>query len=332
MLQIIFNAIVLVALTLVISGCRQRPAASASVVEVQPQANTMIEPARVGSSMAYDERHHVMVLFGGGGFSDTWIWDGQNWRQQHPQNEPLPRSEASMAYDAARDQMLLFGGIGKDGNALADTWAWDGTNWQMLNPATTPPARSQANLAYDVAHQRLILFGGLLPTEGKFESVTNDTWTWDGANWQALASAEAPEARSQASMTYDTAHQRLVLFGGFDGNGMINDTWTWDGASWQRQQSTPLPPARIAARMVYDGRQTILFSGSAETGDFNDIWFWNGRAWRRGLPSPSPSGAYVLAAYDSAQHLVLAYVVHVRQKYITRGETWLWNGDVWVQA
>ncbi|MHA7630515.1 hypothetical protein [Corallococcus sp. M7] len=51
--------------------------------------------------------------------------------------------------------------------------------------------------------------------QGVIESVLlNDTWEWDGTNWEQKAPAAAPSARMRHGLAYDSAGQRIVLFGG----------------------------------------------------------------------------------------------------------------------
>lgn len=60
----------------------------------------------------------------------------------------------------------------------------------------------------------------------------SDTWEWDGTNWEQKAPAAAPSARQRHALAYDSARQRVVLFGGMErkSNGTyvdLNDTWEW---------------------------------------------------------------------------------------------------------
>src|SRR6516164_7340013 len=48
--------------------------------------------------------------------------------------------------------------------------------------------------------------------------VVGDTWT-------QLSPVQSPPAREGAGMTYDTALDHVILFGGQDNNGYFNDTW-----------------------------------------------------------------------------------------------------------
>ena len=70
-----------------------------------------------------------------------------------------------------------------------------------------------------------------------------ETWTFDGARWTQYK-VSGPPARTVAAMAYDSARQRVVLFGGNTRHGVPpygydNDTWEWDGRRWV--QARPVP-------------------------------------------------------------------------------------------
>ena len=71
-----------------------------------------------------------------------------------------------------------------------------------------------------------MLFGGYGGRGG-----LGDTWTWNGTDWTQRAPAQSPPPRYDHAMAYDSARQRLVLFGGITPD-FLADTWTWDGSTW----------------------------------------------------------------------------------------------------
>jgi hypothetical protein len=84
--------------------------------------------------MAYDDARGVVVLFGGGDSTstDTWTYDGRDWKRQDTAG-PTPRWSSAMAYDATRRRVVLFGG-GRNARpfgSLGDTWEWDGAHWEQ---------------------------------------------------------------------------------------------------------------------------------------------------------------------------------------------------------
>jgi hypothetical protein len=65
----------------------------------------------------------------------------------------------------------------------------------------------------------VILFGG---TTG----AGNDsaTWQWDGKHW-AQRGDFGPSPRALSTMAYDSARDRVVLFGGQVDSTVLGDTW-----------------------------------------------------------------------------------------------------------
>lgn len=201
-------------------------------------------PARANFAMTYDAGHGQVVISGGrtsfGDLNDTWVWDGFNWTQKFPQMLPFPRGGAQMVYDSARNLVMLFGGLAAASlTYYNDTWTWDGNTWTLRLPASIPAPRWAFAMAYDAGHSRAVLFGGAL--SNSVYTFANDTWMWDGSDWQQQFSSVSPAARS-TGMVYDSAHEQIVLFGGHappPANTVFADTWVWSGG--------PLLQANIVA-------------------------------------------------------------------------------------
>ena len=239
-------------------------------------------PARSGPGMAYDVATKTVVLFGGtsgGDMNDTWIWDGTNWTQANPSPAPPGRrfDTQGMAYLPSSGTVVMFGGVTQGGVMFGDTWTWNGVNqaWTLQTPASSPPAR-RAPLAYDPSTGKVLLFGG----EGSYSGPTyGDTWLWDGGNWTQQSPATSPPARSMASLAYDSALGKLVLFGGSNAgsNGpYFTDTWSWNGSTWTQLNPTGgPPPERYAFGMAYDPSQGVLIYGGLDLNDsvtLSDMW------------------------------------------------------------
>ncbi|MGI8550764.1 MAG: Kelch repeat-containing protein, partial [Dehalococcoidia bacterium] len=155
------------------------------------QQNPVASPSgRDGMGMAFDADRNNVVLFGGLScpqssgctyFSDTWIWTGNTWSQQHPASSPSIRFGTAMAYDGGRKTMLLFGGdVCPDITSSTyacwygnDTWEWNGSTWNQRFPANAAGPRDNSGMAYDSARDQVVLFGGCCGSTGSL----NDTWT-----------------------------------------------------------------------------------------------------------------------------------------------------------
>ena len=238
--------------------------------------------------MAYDTARERVVIFGGigdsGYLADTWEWDGNNWVQRMPDTSPPARSGPAMAYDAARGRVVMFGGANRDASNqtryLADTWEWDGSTWVQRTPAASPTARYGHVMAYDGVRGRVVLFGS-----GYFDGSWHflaDTWEWDGSTWARRTPATSPLARMSASMVYDSARERIVLFGGWGvshhvepnySTNIFDDTWEWDGIAWVQRTPAPHPTVRQYPAMAYDSaRGVTVFFGGDDSTVHGDLW------------------------------------------------------------
>jgi hypothetical protein len=150
---------------------------------------TQLSPAHspgLRSGFAMASFGNTVVLFGGafapddGGKStyltDTWTWNGSDWKVEAPTTTPPPRLGAALF--GAGSVLALFGGENPSFVLLGDTWTWDGTNWTPLPTASAPSARTNSLVA---------TLGGV---GYLFSGSTNSaTATWD--TW-ILATAAPP--------------------------------------------------------------------------------------------------------------------------------------------
>jgi hypothetical protein len=203
-------------------------------------------PARHNADMIYDAATRNVVLFGGydGQYlGDTWTWNGTTWTQQDTPTAPAPRDTGSFAYDSATGTGVLYGGF-NGATVFTDTWSWNGTTWTQLTPATSPgPVQAGWQMADDTATGQVLLFGGHLQQSNTNASAT---WEWNGTTWTQLSPVTSPHGRGHGSMTYNSATQRIVLFGG---QGPLENTypattWEWNGTTWGSGPPATEPPGR----------------------------------------------------------------------------------------
>ena len=87
----------------------------------------------------------------------------------------------------------------------------------------------------------------------------------------------APAGRWNASAIHDTAHNRMVVFGGFS-SGYHNDIWGFDLATntWTNltPASGPAPAPRKTPASIYDpdNHRMVTWSGQGVGAFFNDVW------------------------------------------------------------
>ncbi len=207
------------------------------------------------------------------------------------------------------------------------------TSWHRIKPPLRKiaPERSfDSASTYDEARGQVVVFGG-----ANFDnSLSSDTWTWDGTRWTKRTPQNSPLPRYGATMAYDPVLGKSILFGGLDENdGALNDTWAWDGSNWESLAPAKVPPGRGLAAMAYDpvNNGVILFGGitypSGQYTPFGDTWIFQEGNWRQLRPAdaPSPRGQTFLAYVPANAGLLLF------GGNLETNDTWLWNGQTWTQ-
>jgi hypothetical protein len=308
------------------------------------------------AGMAYDTVRERTVLFGGwpayflpeGGGSvqsdlpvgDLWEWDGQVWVERVA-TIPRARMAHRMAYDSIRDVTVMYGGRVSIFDYQNETWEWDGQGWTRLNWGgpigdNNPQARGLHSMTFDSQRGLVWMFGG---ARGNAGNPLDETWSWDGTTWAIHEPETKPAARWAHNMVYDSARDRVVLFGGLDDSAQsLGDTWEWDGSDWTlRSMSGPSPRADHA--MAYDAaRGRVVLVGGWEAFNSNvpydDTWEWDGNSWTLVAQSTLPGRAAAAMAYDSDCERVV-----LRGGLTNNGgvlelldDTWEWDGSGWAMA
>lgn len=271
--------------------------------------------ARGYHSAVYDAANNRMMVFAGdpnvgscgGAVNDVWVLtnaDGTggtpNWSQLSPTGGPPNlRQGPTAVYDAATNRMIVFGGNPNACIAFSnDVWVLQNANglggsptWTQLFPAgAPPPARAGHTAVYDAANNRMIVFGGQIATG-------NDVWVLENANgvgtptWTQLSPTGGPPAiRFSHSAVYDSANNRMMVFGGCCTSGRLNDVWVLANANglggtpnWVELSPTGvLPSLRDTHTAVYSPatNRMVVFAGRSCSGGctgpeffaLNDVW------------------------------------------------------------
>ncbi|MFY9343853.1 MAG: hypothetical protein WAT39_15290 [Planctomycetota bacterium] len=255
------------------------------------------------------------------------------WTLRTPTVSPSLRGFHNLVHDLGRGVTVLFGGW--DGSYLGDTWEWNGTTWLQRTPANAPSPRLAYAMAYDVARARVVLFGGAIGTGAGTDD--DETWEYDGTNWQQLTPAIRPSPRRGVDMTFDVTRGVCVLFGGgltAFGSTVYDDTWEWNGSTWTQANPAVRPPARWNCFLVGDwaNGHVVMFGGGVGTATnqtFDDTWTWNGTSWQQRSPLTTPTARrYGGAAYDVQRSLVVTWGGMLTAGVANAG-TWVWNGADW---
>jgi hypothetical protein len=223
------------------------------------------------------------------------------------------------AYDEERNVVVLYGGRigapGQSGSFLYDTWIWDGSTW-VQPKISSGPVLFVPTAAYDPISKQVILFGQ------SAQGGEAQTWGWDGKSWQLLRPTLSPSGRYGVSMAFDSATNRLLLFGGDQNLGAIGETWAWDGSTWEQLAPAKSPSPRYLAAMGSTGPTPglVLFGGADRNQVYGDTWKWDGNTWTQLAPSHTPHISLFPTAFDTGSQLELI---------ASNGEVWAWDGTDW---
>lgn len=268
-------------------------------------------PGRDWYASSYDQARGRYVLFGGRVLSgtattdanDTWEFDGTTWAQAAPAASPSARRWAAMAFDFTLGKNVLFGGSALGTTFLGDTWTWDGSNWAQLTPAVSPSPRARGWLEWDLLHARAIYYGGKNTTANL---ALAETWSWDGATWTQLPTANAPGWNAgngviSFGMTYDLIRDRFVLVGGTRTTASVSpQTYEFTGSDWLLHNTGGLT-ARTgpATAFVAALGKTYTFGGYSGSAFLGDTFEYQTDDWAGyqvfGLGCAGPAGVVTLA-------------------------------------
>lgn len=248
------------------------------------------------------------------------------WNQITPAGgvSPSARYGAAMAYDSARGRVVLFGGAYPNTYPyFGDTWEWDGTAWTLK--ATTGPAPRLAHaMAYHPGLSRTILYGGT--PQGTYDT---HTWQWDGTQWSVLPGDNPLYQANGAAMVFDSANQRMILYGGHISNSNATQTRELSSNGVWNVMAIDTPSAYgVAAAYDSDRGRIVLCTGYTLSG-LADVWEFDGAgagSWTLVGQAPRRLGAAM--AYDPVRHRMV--MVGGNGASANPGsDAWEYDGETW---
>ncbi len=238
------------------------------------------------------------------------------WEDLQPASMPI-KSLYILGYDIESDLTIAFYyGFSERVYAYnANTNAW-------TSVVTSTPAHLLGitkMFAYHPVYDAFIFFGGSLESGMPYYGVDYTyAYFYNNNSWKDLNPSVSPPARIYPHMVYDSAHDKIVMFGGMNNfssspNHNYEDVWTYDVATntWANVTPSVNPAGRVWGSATYDSdaNRTLLFGGMNQLvyldrgGYYNDLWEFdlNTTTWTQLSPlgtPPSPR-AYTIGAYDS---------------------------------
>lgn len=264
----------------------------------------------------------------------------QTWTLQNPAPYPttLARRTGGIAWHPLQGGLVMYGGL-QSGPTLTlnDTWLWNGATWTQLTTTTTPPPRWGHKMVYDSRRGRIVTFGGRSPTT---TAVANDTWEFDGVDWQQVFPAASPNARAFYGMAYDARRGKTVVFGTQSGSTIGtaggNQTWEYDGTTWVQVLPATVPPGLESPAMAYDkGRGVVvMFGGYNATPpgtDYRTTYEFDGVDWTLKTTANAPLTGYRTGmVYDDARGRLVLYGGYASAT--VQQKTWEYDGNDWTQV
>ncbi|HET8931702.1 MAG TPA: kelch repeat-containing protein [Acidimicrobiales bacterium] len=289
--------------------------------------------ARAGASATQLADGDVLVIGGiewetGTPLSDTWIFDGTDWTEQHPATAPSARFGSALT-TLANGDVLLFGGTVDTVDVLNDTWVFDGTDWSAVDgyrALPTPVAMATAALP----DGDIVAFGGTVSLSSS--TVSDETWEFDGVAWRHLPTPHSPPARTGASMV-TLANGDLLLTGGTSpGSGTFDDTWVFDGTDWtQLVTPTTRPGVSWASMVTLANGDVLSFGGMDATNQATgETWLFDGSDWSRLDDAGSPP-ARVLASMSVLPNGNVVLFGGAGADYASLSDTWIFDGARWTE-
>ena len=155
-------------------------------------------------------------------------------------------------------------------------------------------------------------------------------------NWEQITLDTHPSARIGHSMAPIYNDDKVILFGGWDGNNYLNDTWLYDLSDnkWTLLNPNSEPSGRRYHSMstIYNDDKVFLFGGYDANNDDDETWWydlsdneWTGSG---GGARPTARCRHAIASIYGDDKVILY------GGSSDGGETWMgdfWNADGWTK-
>lgn len=237
-------------------------------IEMHPKT---IPPARAGHMMAYDAKRGVVVMFGGMEkgenyvLSDTWEWDGKDWKQITSDYYPDARRDGQLFYDQDRETIILSGGFyytyDKVPTMIDNSWEWNGREWKYLGELQNRLLITDPNTVYDPIRNQILLFD--------YKQVL----IWQNQQWVSSGIQTTLPPRMGVSAAIDPANGNLLIVNGFNDGKFLEGTFLLENGTWKELHPDPAPSLRDSYVMFHDPvRNSFILYGGINGYALGDMW------------------------------------------------------------
>jgi hypothetical protein len=274
---------------------------------------------------------------------------------------PARSSEHAAAYDPERAELIVFGGTDSVPEACApggpvhfldETWIYSDPcrGWARVT-APGPSATGRHMAAWGDGN--VWVFGGRFREEESTSAYAlyDDLYRFEVASrsWHEVEVAgKRPAPRVNGGLIWDSARERLWLFGGNESSSgasyaPLADVWSFDPSARRWTAHEPAgtaPAARLFHAALYDAqRDGLVIFGGADEGAFANSASYYRDVWALSLPElewvqlhPGRSGApegrfWAGLVHDSTRDAYLLFGGHDDQMLGNRNDTWRFDPD-----
>ncbi len=203
------------------------------------------------------------------------------WEEFQTQSPPAARTGHIGIYDSYSRSMIT---MGDSACSDANIYYLDlrTAEWIVKNSSTTVK-RTAHSVVDDTSKKRAIIFGGSTLGWTSSSGYDNKTYAWNfvAETWELLTTTGTPPIeRVSHSAIYDSANNRMIIFGGLDKDFIyMNDVYSLDLTQtpplWSELTTTGTPPRkRFRHTAIYDpvGKRMLIFGGTSASSANDDLW------------------------------------------------------------
>ncbi|MBL8753031.1 MAG: hypothetical protein JNK15_06975 [Planctomycetes bacterium] len=292
------------------------------------QVTPMHAPFAGRATLAFDRvRQRIVARVTDPSQFATWEFDGVDWSTIPIAVNAPAALGARLVTSPLSGACWLVEGWLPAGNSVRIR-ELQGQAWLPLAGCQQPDGVYGSAVAVDTRRDVVWRHGGRLADNPFLD--TDVAWLRFGESWLEHVAVPRPSARAFHGMVYDPGRDRLVLFGGKQGNSPLGDTWELHAGQWSLR-SGPGPSARARFGMVHDPvrARTVLFGGQG-TGYLGDVWTSTANGWAAWplVGGPSPRAGHAMA-YDAANDRIVVFGGEGPAGVL--GDTWSLTDAGWTQ-